>query len=158
MNWNDYLQYCDGKLFWKQPVSAKSRVQVGDEAGSFIPSIGRYMVCVAGKRAMRSRVIWEMHNGPIAAGMEVDHADQNKTNDSITNLRLASRTENNVNRKVKLPANGYRGVEQTGNRWRAKLARKPLGTFETPEIAALAYNAAAFAEWGEFAQLNEVVL
>lgn len=158
MSWNDFLDYRDGKLYWKRPVNEKSRVEIGAEAGSLESSTGRYSICVARKRTLRSRVVWEIHNGPIPAGMEIDHADRDKTNDNINNLRLATRSENNTNRQGKTAKSGYRGVEGLGKRWRAVLNRKRIGTYDSPEIAAIMYNHAAFQKFGGFACLNEVVL
>jgi hypothetical protein len=90
--------------------------------------------------------------------MEVDHEDRNKTNDDISNLRLCNASHNNANRTLKLPPCGYRGVEATGKRWRAKVAKKKVGTYDDPMTAALMYNVAAFEKWGTFAELNLVVI
>lgn len=57
-----------------------------------------YKVKINSKSFIASRVIWTIHNGPIPDGMEVEHADGNRHNNTIGNLRLANRSENCCNR------------------------------------------------------------
>jgi hypothetical protein len=53
---------------------------------------------------------------------------------------------------------GYRGVTRSGERWRAMMRHKGiyqnLGTYDTPQEAARAYDQAALALFGESATLN----
>ena len=57
------------------------------------------------------RIIWEMHNGPIPDGMEVDHINHVRTDNRIENLRLVSRLENCKNRKLNSNnTSGFNGV------------------------------------------------
>lgn len=41
------------------------------------------------------RVVWTGVNGPIPQGLDVNHIDENKNNNSIDNLNLLTRKENN---------------------------------------------------------------
>ncbi|MCE9567426.1 MAG: HNH endonuclease [Planctomycetes bacterium] len=54
----------------------------------------------------------------------------------------------------------YKGVARVGNRWVARIKTegtiRHLGTFDSEDRAALAYNAAAREAWGEIAWLNPV--
>jgi hypothetical protein len=72
------------------------------------------------------------------AGVEVDHKDGNKLNNRRSNLRLATRGQQNQNR-VSWAASGYKGVHRNGKRWKALVhingERHYLGTFDTPEEA-----------------------
>lgn len=43
---------------------------------------------------LRSRVVWEQFNGPIPKGCVIRHADGDKLNDQIANLRLLTQREN----------------------------------------------------------------
>lgn len=103
------------------------------------------------------------HNLILAAapGQEVDHVDRNGLNNSRKNLRLTTRRENDLNRRLQANnKSGYRGVCWASRRqaWQAEISVngkvKHLGRFGTPEEAARAYDAAAREVNGEFAQLN----
>ena len=41
--------------------------------------------------------MWEFYYGPVPAGMDVEHADRNRQNCCVSNLRLATRSENMQN-------------------------------------------------------------
>ena len=47
------------------------------------------------------RLIYEIYNGIIPEGLVVDHIDNNPLNNNISNLRLATCTENQMNSKCK---------------------------------------------------------
>jgi hypothetical protein len=87
----------------------------------------------------------------------VDHINGNGLDNRRENLRRATVQENNRNRR---PRNQYKGVtlERRTGRWFARIAidghRIHLGTFDTPEAAAAAYDTAAREHFGEFAWLN----
>lgn len=91
--------------------------------------------------------------------IDVDHEDRNGLNNQRSNLRLSTRSQNNANAAIpKDNKSGYKGVsfDKTRNLWKAGLASKNLGRFETKEDAARAYNKAAFDQFGKFARLNNV--
>jgi hypothetical protein len=91
----------------------------------------------------------------------VDHANGNGLDNRRSNLRLATGTQNNANRRLASNStSGFKGVnlyKRTG-RWRAHIAihrqQKHLGYFRTAEEAARAYDIAALALFGEFALIN----
>ena len=95
-------------------------------------------------------------------GMEVDHRNGNKLDNRRENLRLCTRAENARNQpKSKKNTSGFKGVFYQDRKlpWRARIRcgdgrRVNLGSFKTPEDAALAYNAAALRFHGEFANIN----
>ena len=87
----------------------------------------------------------------------IDHINGNTLDNRKVNLRIATRQQNNANRIVKNTL-GYRGVRINGNRYGAQIKFNGeliwLGTFDTKEEAAIAYDKKAVELFGEFAVLN----
>ena len=98
----------------------------------------------------------------------VDHINGDGLDNRRCNLRLATGTQNQANKRATLSLNGvpvssrYKGVSRRKGRrrWNAAIKvqgrRISLGTFRTERDAALAYNGAAVTYFGEFARLNEI--
>ncbi len=93
--------------------------------------------------------------------IEVDHRDGNGLNNRRDNLRVATPTNNQQNRKYSWASSGMKGVQllksgkyTAGIRYMKKQIH--LGTFQTLEDAARAYNTKASELFGEFAHLNPV--
>lgn len=109
-------------------------------------------------------------------GKQVDHVNHNKLDNRRANLRLASSSENMMNRASNLRpgfSSKYRGVNHRGGKarsttlrndrgyeyamskpWAAFYKGKYAGIFETEREAALAYDFAAWQDLGRNAQLN----
>lgn len=121
MNWNDFLYYKDGKVFWSDPHC--TRLNQGDEAGSRHHR-GYWYIRRYDKTMSRHRIVWEMHNGPIPDGMEIDHINHVPGDDRIENLRMVTRRQNNQNKKLnERNTSGYVGVSwnKKTNKWRAMI-------------------------------------
>lgn len=87
----------------------------------------------------------------------IDHIDQDKSNNKIENLRPATISHNGANRSIMTTnTSGYKGVSfhKAGKKWRASIKARHIGSFNTKEEAALAYNEKALEEYGEYASLN----
>lgn len=92
---------------------------------------------------------------------DVDHIDGNPLNNTRSNLRLATRHQNCMNKK-KSPnrSSKYKGVwwDTWNRKWRARISFKgrdiSLGSFKDERAAARAYDKAAKLLFGEFARLN----
>jgi len=62
------------------------------------------------------RLVYEAYNGEIPEGLCIDHIDNNKQNNHIDNLRLATRSENMWNQKIHKNNNkssGYKNIYLT---------------------------------------------
>jgi len=114
--------------------------------GEFIPETGR-------QRTIRMhRVIL---NAPD--DMEVDHINGDGLDNRRENLRLASRGQNMGNVPVsRNNRSGYLGVhlESRTGRWAAACRGRNLGSYDTPEEAARAYDTEARRVHGPFARPN----
>jgi hypothetical protein len=93
--------------------------------------------------------------------LQVDHVNHNGLDNRRENLRLCTELENRRNRKAwENSSTGFKGVRWRKNirKWEATIGAYGthfyLGCYDTPEQAALAYDIAAIAYHGKFANLN----
>lgn len=92
--------------------------------------------------------------------MVIDHINRDPLDNRKSNLRICTQAQNTYNRK----GNGgiYKGVQKRkyDGKWIASIGYNGshyyIGAFDTPELAALAYNEKAKEFFGEFAYLNDV--
>lgn len=97
----------------------------------------------------------------VPEGKMVDHRDRNGLNNQKDNLRICTPSQNGANR-TPWGKSKYLGVSRKGarNKWRAFIGvegvNKYIGTFDSEEQAAIAYNEAAIKYKGEFANLNVI--
>ena len=128
-----------GELRWKKPTAP--RIKVGALAGT--TTTGGY-TCVKfkGKFIATHRIAWAMHYGEDPYPHIVDHKEGVEKGNGISNLRLATSSENNYNKRLHSNnTSGHRGVSYNKNhkKWCAlgtiggKL--KTLGEFESVEEA-----------------------
>jgi hypothetical protein len=89
--------------------------------------------------------------------VEVDHANGNRLDNRRENLRLCTRGENAKNIRGRA-LSGFKGVTVVKGQWKAVIQADRvihrLGSFDTAEEAAQAYDDAAQRLHGEFARLN----
>lgn len=127
----------------------------GTLAGHFEKN-GRLRLCVEGKRYLANRVAWLWIYG--ACENLVDHKDRDATNNAISNLRIATHTQNNwnssghSNKKNGLP----KGIRLTGNGKKFRVTiqinghRFSVGIFDSLVEAVSARNFVAAKHHGEF--------
>lgn len=111
-----------------------------------------------------AKTTFSMHRVVLQApnNMYVDHINSDETLDNRrSNLRLCTKSENGLNRgKPKTNKSGYKGIywNKANQKFCAEIGinRKGiyLGSFDTPEEAAHAYDAKAIELFGPFAKLN----
>lgn len=162
----DLFEYRDGRLYWllrnkssfKTPrgYSIHKSRYAGAEAGN-VGANGYVYIRVYGRLLLAHRLIWEMHNGEIPEGMEIDHIDTNPLNNRIENLRLASSGNNKWNmNKPSHNTSGYKGVSlfKATGKYEAYIKingkKRHLGFFSSPQHAHEAYKQAAKELFGEF--------
>lgn len=113
----------------------------------------------------------EILNLPDDPRIIVDHLDLNGVNNTKSNLRFATASQNQANihrKRRKGRTSRYKGVSKFKSQWNLKRPwvaeikpgpkekKKHLGYFATEAEAAQAYNAAALEAWGQFARLNKI--
>lgn len=89
----------------------------------------------------------------------VDHKNGDTLDNTRGNLREANKSQNGSNSRNRLLGScKYRGITFSYGKYVAQItidkSHKRIGTFETPEEAAMAYDAKAIELFGEFAVTN----
>ena len=93
----------------------------GKVAGS-LDSSKYYRVSRLGKKLLCHRVIYELFNGPIPDGLQIDHINGIKTDNRIENLRLATPSQNQQNQEINSRnTTGVRGLDWNKGAWRGKI-------------------------------------
>ena len=140
-------------LRWK--VNRGNQTQKGKVAGTLRPD-GRWRVCLYKNLYYTYRIYVYLTTGANIDGLLIDHKNNDASCNTADNLRLATRSQNNANRK---PRSKYKGVSlhrKTGL-WRARIsvnAKETVSYHKTAEQAARAYDRLAIKAHGSFAYLN----
>jgi len=118
----------------------------GEAAGSIkTRERGRIMICIDRKFYKAHRLVWLYMTGEWPNGI-IDHIDRNPSNNRWPNLRIATISENGVNRDHPLGVLGARGIDERCGGYRAKIKVNGkahyLGTFSSLEYAIAARKAA----------------
>lgn len=151
----------DGNLIWK--VNRGRNKTKGRVAGGSSTD-GIYRVVSLGNRQYKvHRLIYLWHKGELPK--EVDHKNNNCTDNKIENLRKCCREQNQRNRTKtnKTTSSKYKGVHfnVSTRKWIAKIGYKNrsiyLGRFTNKAEAAQAYNLAAQKLFSNFANLNNTL-
>ena len=143
------VDYVGGKLIAK--TNSKQR-KVGTVIGTLTPK-GYLLASVQGRLQRVHRLVFLYHHGYMP--IQVDHIDGNRINNKIENLREATSSQNNQNRKA-TSSSGIKGVvwHKQSKKWVASICvnRKSvhLGSFLSIEEAALVANKARQSAHGEF--------
>lgn len=150
-----------GTFTWRNPLVR--RVKVGQIAGSLM-SNGYINIGVDATRYLAHRLAWLYVHGAFVK--EIDHANGDRTDNRIENLRSCSRSDNAHN--LFKPRHGlsskYKGVHwaKEKQKWATQIClngkRKFVGRFHDEDAAAAAYDWNAVQMFGEFAKTNGSVV
>jgi hypothetical protein len=153
---SEYLDYNPetGIFIWKVKTKTRGKGEIAGNANWR----GYVSIWINASPYYAHRLAWAIHHGEWPIG-DIDHINENKSDNRISNLRVASRSENMFNRgSNKNNTSGIKGVSfcKSTNRWRAQITmdRKSVnvGRFKTKEEAADAYILKAREIRGEFAK------
>lgn len=133
----------------------------GSPAGKVVgrAAVGRYVVISAdGKFYKAHRLVWLYVHGQMP-DCDIDHIDGDKANNRISNLRLATKSQNKANEKLRRDnSSGFKGAKPHMGRWQARIfvggKRMSLGYYSTAAQAHEAYLNAARLHFGEFARAS----
>lgn len=135
-------------------------VSIGDLAGTL--SYGYISISINNKKYQAHRLAWLYMTGAFPQS-QIDHRDQNKSNNVWSNLRECTHLQNMTNRnEQKNNTSGYKGVSwcKRIKKWRVCLSfngrYKHLGYFDDKHSAAAIYNKKALELHGDFACLNNI--
>lgn len=154
------LVYKDGDLIWLARGCGRFDKQfAGKVAGSKTHNGYKIIRFNEYGLIMSHVLIWIYHNGDIPKGYDIDHIDNDRLNNNITNLRLAKRGENLYNSKIRKDnESGVKGVSWNAQNqnWRAKInvdkAQVEIGSFPTKELAAIAVREARAKYHGDYSR------
>jgi len=141
-------------LAWRAPA--------GPIAGVIGGHTRRPYLCIGidRKRYHAGPLAWFYVHGEWPKGL-IDHCDGDPLNNRLANLREASDSQNQGNRRLnKNSTSGFKGVyfDKSSGRWAANILKDRqkfwLGCHDTPEQAHAAYCEAAQRIHGEFARLD----
>ena len=151
---HELFEYRNGALFWKK-VHKFQPYLLGKEAGCMDKSYKR--INLNNKLYGLHQIIFLYHYGYIPTN--VDHIDGNKLNNFIENLREATHSQNQHNKKAsKTNTSGFKNVTwcKTKNQWKVHLMvnkkMNNIGYFEDIELADLAAIEAREKYHGNFAK------
>lgn len=154
-----------GEFFWLPSQANKfgraTQLRGGLVLARSIDSCGYYRIAIKCREYKAQRLAWFYVTGKWPTH-QIDHINRIKTDNRFSNLREATHSQNSCNKVYKKKSlSGFRGVkaaDKNGRKWMAHIKpnnrREHIGSFDTKEDAARAYDSAALRIFGEFAVLN----
>ena len=119
-----------------------------------------YAIVSQWKGGLNTQLLHRLILGLKPGDPNVDHKDGNGLNNLRNNLRLATQSQNCMNRQKTWGISKYKGVswDKDVNKWRSHIAKNGsqicLGRYISEIEAAEAYDKKAIELFGEFARLN----
>ena len=109
--------------------------------------------------SMHRWIMERMLGHPIPCNLTVDHISRDRLDNRRSNLRLATRTQNQANKGVQVNnTTGFKGVNWHSGKWETRIVfqgrKLYLGRHISPVAAAMVYDCAARLLYHEFAGCN----
>lgn len=143
----ELLHYCPETGAFTRLIKTSNRIKIGSVAGYARPGC-RLVISVDGKLYHAHRLAWFWMTGEWPKD-QINHINGVRDDNRWDNLREATRSQNQQNRKVNSNnKSGYMGVswQRRAGKWVAHIkiagCNRYLGLFTTPEDAHAAYLAA----------------
>ena len=150
---HELFEYRDGNLYWK--VAKARNIKAGNKAGH-LNYHGYVTITINQKHYAAHRLVYIMHYGCVNS--DIDHINGIKNDNRIENLRLASKSQNNQNTKLrKNNTSGVKGVSwhKQNKKWRVCIRlngkQKTIGCYEDIEFASLVAEEARNKYHGSYA-------
>lgn len=140
----------NGCFLWL--VNRSNGVKAGDSPGR-VDKEGYLRITILGKAFGAHRLAWLFWHGELP-NPGIDHINGNRLDNRISNLRLASISQNNQNRK----SVGATFNKKVG-KWQAQIKKGDksfyLGVFETKDEAIEVYRKKSVELFGEFSRWSQ---
>ena len=155
---NTYIDYNPdtGEAIWRK--SPARNIKVGSPVGTY--HRGYLVVRFKGKSYPAHRLFWLLRTGEEPTEL-VDHIDQNRANNTFSNLRLVTNSQNGMNRgPTKANKLGVKGVcwDAKANKYKAYIQingkKKHIGNYVDLESAINARRSFELQIFGTFANLK----
>jgi hypothetical protein len=153
----EYVKYDESSPSGLKWIKPKQGRKLGGVAGSKDKN-GYWQIRFSGKRYLCHRVIYKMFNKINIQNFQIDHIDNNPSNNNIENLRIATASQNSFNQKISSKnTSGIKGVywNKNANKWKAQIMKNGkshfLGYFDNLEDVRIAVEKARKEMHGEFA-------
>ena len=141
-----------GEFRWRKPRKGRKP----DGVAGTLADNGYRLITIDYRQYRAHQLAWLYMTGEWCA-LVIDHRDGDAANNRWTNLRSATLSQSNANRRLhRNNSCGLKGVSRAREGWRATIhkdrQKHHLGIFPTPQAAHAAYVAAARRLFGEFAR------
>ena len=123
-NIGEFLKYDETSPSGLRWIKARQKINVNEPAGGLDNHTNYYYTTFAGKRYINHRIIFFLHFGYCPE--IIDHIDGIRTNNRISNLRAATLSQNQHNRKINSNnSSGHKGVylHSTGKYWHVRIMK-----------------------------------
>lgn len=153
----EIVHYCPdtGKFTW---IMDRGGAWSGKDAGCRKATNGYVSIRIEGQLYRAHRVAWLYMRGEWPL-LHIDHMNGIKDDNRISNLRLATQTQNLYNKRTsKNSKTGVKGVcwDSSTNRYQVKISingkAKHIGRYDSVEEGAAAYAEASRKHHGEFSR------